>query len=122
MEWPLARNWGCTEDERRLEFACDRHLTAHDDALFRALTRDAPAPVVFRWLCQMRAAPYSYDWIDNFGRRSPRQLTPGLDQLEVGQSVMTLFDLVDFEIPRHLTIRSRPSRLFGQFAATYLVA
>jgi hypothetical protein len=121
MAWPDARHWGSTAAERQLPFACDRHLDRVDDAVFRAVSIDAPAPLVFRWLCQLRAAPYSYDWIDNFGRRSPRQLTPGLEDLRVGQSVMRIFDLVEFETPRHLTVRTRPSRLFGQYAGTYLV-
>jgi hypothetical protein len=121
VAWLDIRNWGSTETERQLPFACDRHLDAYDDAIFRAVSVAAPAPLVFRWLCQMRVAPYSYDWIDNLGRRSPRQLTPGLEDLQVGQSVMQIFDLVEFEVPRHLTLRTRSSRLFGQFAGTYLV-
>jgi hypothetical protein len=73
----------------------------------------------------MRVAPYSYDWIDNFGRRSPPQLTPGIENLAVGQDVMTIFDLVDFEIDRQVTIRMKPktiaSRIFGDAAASYLI-
>jgi hypothetical protein len=73
----------------------------------------------------MRAAPYSYDWIDNFGRQSPRQLTPGIDHLAVGQDVMTIFDLVDYEIGRYVTIRMKPksaaSKIFGDVVASYLI-
>jgi hypothetical protein len=84
---------------------------------------DAPPAMVFRWLCQLRAAPYSYDWIDNCGRQSPRVLTPGLEQLAVGQRVMRIFDLIEFEDDRHLTLILRRGReLFGDIAATYLVA
>jgi len=88
--------------------------------VFRAVTVDAPADVTFRWLCQLRLAPYSYDWIDNYGRQSPRSLTPGLESLAVGQSVMRLFELVDFTPGRQLTARSKPSA-FGVFVATYVV-
>jgi hypothetical protein len=70
-------------------------------------------------------APYSYDCIDNLGRRSPRRLTPGLDQLAVGQRFMTGFELVDFEKDGHLTLVARASfaSVFGleALAVTYLV-
>ena len=112
--------WGSTAAERERSFPCDRHLPDHDAALFRAVDVAAPAPVLFRWLCQLRAAPYSYDWIDNFGRRSPRELTPGLDALAVGQRVMTMFTLVDFDADRHVTATTR-SAIFGSIAATYAV-
>ena len=73
----------------------------------------------------MRVAPYSYDLIDNGGRQSPRQLTPGVDQLALGQDVMTIFELADFERDRHLTIRmkrnSSASRTFGDIACSYLI-
>ena len=74
--------------------------------------------VVFRWLCQLRVAPYSYDWIDNFGRESPQTLTPGLEHLAVGQRAMTFFDLVDLEPGRRLTLRSRGTT-FGVAVVTY---
>src|ERR1043165_6990385 len=87
----VAYTWGTTAAERALPFPCDRWVTQADEPLFRGVDVDAPAPVLFRWLCQLRVAPYSYDWIDNFGRRSPRELVPGLDALAVGQPVMTFF-------------------------------
>jgi hypothetical protein len=113
--------WGSTASERAMPFACDRHLAAPDLELYRAVDVAAPAPVVFRWLCQLRVAPYSYDWIDNFGRRSPRDLVPGLEELEVGQRVMRAFELVEFEPDRHLTALARGDSLLGDVAATYLV-
>jgi hypothetical protein len=115
------RTWGSTADERRMSFPCDRHVSDPTDAYFRAVDVDASTERTFRWLCQLRAAPYSYDWIDNLGRRSPRELTPGLEQLQPGQRVMTIFDLVEFEADRHITIKLRNPRFFGELAVTYLV-
>ena len=85
----LAHTWGTTPEERRLPFPCDRLLPHPHASLYRGVTVQAGPSVVFRWLCQLRAAPYSYDWIDNVGRQSPPTLTPGLDHLAVGQPVMT---------------------------------
>jgi hypothetical protein len=116
----IAWTWGTTAAERAHPFPCDRWLPGADDALFRAVDVDAPAAVAFRWLCQLRVAPYSYDWIDNFGRQSPRALTRGLDPLAVGQRVMSFFEIVEFEHDSHVTAVTR-SALFGEIAASYVV-
>lgn len=113
-----------------MAFPCDRLLAQPDLAYYRGITIHAPPGEIFRWLCQLRVAPYSYDVMDNLGRRSPQELTPGLDDLTAGQRVMGVFELVDFERERHLTIRLRfdrfESRFYGLFlsdlAASYLVA
>jgi hypothetical protein len=119
--WPdLVRHWGSTSSERARPYACDRLLAESDPALFRAVAIEAPSAVVFRWLCQLRAAPYSYDLLDNRGRRSPQKLTPGLEQLRPGQRVMTIFELVEFETDRSITLRHR-GPLFGELAVTYRV-
>ena len=120
--WAIANTWGSTAQERQLDFACNRFVPNPDQSLYRAVTVDASPATLFRWLCQLRAAPYSYDWLDNFGRRSPRRLTPGLDQLQVGQRIMTVFRVVAFERDRHITaVLQGASRLFGDLAITYLI-
>jgi hypothetical protein len=116
-----ARHWGSTAAEREMAFACDRYVSEPDDVLFRAIDVRAAPPLVFRWLCQLRAAPYSYDWVDNLGRPSPRTLTPGLAELREGQRVMTIFELAEFEPDRQLTLRLRNPRLLRDLAVTYLV-
>lgn len=119
--WPEAvYDWGSTAAERAEPFPCDRLIEDPGETLFRALDIDAPAARVFRWLCQLRAAPYSYDLVDNFGRRSPRRLTPGLERLERGQPVMRIFRLVDFEPDCSLTISARTT-FFGDIACSYRV-
>ena len=120
-----AFTWGTDAAERRLPFPCDHFVERADAVYFRGVTVGARPATLFRWLCQMRAAPYSYDWIDNRGRRSPRALTPGLERLAVGQSMMRIFTLVDFARDRHLTLRIKHGigafSLFGDLAMTYLI-
>src|ERR1700675_110439 len=121
----VAYTWGTEEAERHLPFPCDRHVEHAGAAYFRGITVRSTPATRLRWLCQMRAAPYSYDWIDNGGRRSPRTLTPGLDDLAVGRSMMRIFTLVDFARDRHLTLRIKHGTgafsLFGDLAITYLI-
>jgi hypothetical protein len=117
----IVRVWGTTVEERAAPFPCDELLPDHSETYFRGVTVRADAPVVFRWLCQLRVAPYSYDWIDNLGRRSPRRLTPGLERLSVGQPFMRIFDLATFEPGRHLTLRLREPGLLPPLAVSYVV-
>ena len=90
----------------------------------RAVAMEAPREVGFLWLCQMRCAPYSYDWLDNFGRRSPREADPSLTGLEVGQSFMTIFELVGFAAPSSVRLRMKegwPTAAFGAIDLTYSI-
>lgn len=116
MLW--AQTWGSTAEERARSYHAADLVPGR--LLYRAVDVDAPAATTFRWLCQLRVAPYSYDLIDNFGRRSPRTLTPGLEQLAVGQRFMTIFELAAYEPDRSITlVLRRGSRLFGALAVTY---
>ena len=121
----ISETWGTEPEERRLAFPCDDMIHQADDALYRGVTVNAPQATVFRWLCQMRAAPYSYDWLDNGGRQSPRELTAGLENLAIGQDVMRIFKLTGFEKDRHLTLRlkakSGASKTFGDIAVSYVL-
>jgi hypothetical protein len=116
----LVDTWGSTESERAERYPCDDLIDGPRHELFRAVDVDAPADLVFRWVCQLRVAPYSYDVLDNLGRRSPRELTPGLDDLAVGQRVMTIFRLAAFAPGRSITVDANTA-LFGYVAVTYRV-
>jgi len=122
----IAYTWGTRPEERGLSYPCDLLIPNPDDSLYRGVTIDASSQTVFRWLCQMRVAPYSYDWIDNGGRESPRTLTPGLEDLALGQDLMEIFQLADFAPDQHLTLRIKPNsraqRIFGDIAGSYFVA
>src|SRR2546425_9703943 len=97
----VAATWGTQPSERALPFPCDDYVDRPDAVYYRGITVQAPPASLFRWLCQLRAAPYSYDWIDNGGRRRPQTLTPRLDDLPVGQSGMRIFPLAAVAPGRH---------------------
>jgi hypothetical protein len=119
---PATRFWNTTRAEAEMLFPCDRLAPNLMATYFRAVTVRAPSTVVFRWLCQLRVAPYSYDWLDNGGRTSPQQLTPGLEELVLGQKVMTIFTLKDFEPDRSITVATRPTaKMFGEVWVSYMI-
>ena len=76
----------------------------------RAITLDAPPSEVFPWLRQLgfgRAGWYSYDIIDNLGRRSARKVNPDWQSLAVGDEVPggpASFTAVVVDPPRALVI------------------
>ncbi len=91
------------------------------EVLRAVVVRAAPA-TVFRWLCQLKVAPYSYDLVDNLARRSPRALTPGVERLVQGERVARVFVLESFEQDRSMTLRTATHgsrRLFGDVAMVY---
>jgi hypothetical protein len=102
----LGQNWHATPSERAAPLPCDALVTGAFIQADRAITINATPANVFSWLCQLRVAPYSYDILDNFGRRSPRQRTPELAQLEIGQRFMALFTLQSFVGGEQITLRT----------------
>jgi hypothetical protein len=52
---------------------------------WRGVTVHTSAADLWPWVTQIRLAPYSYDWIDNLGRRSPQHLRH-LDDPMVGEN------------------------------------
>jgi hypothetical protein len=113
--------WGSTAEERAESYPCERHIEAPSGVCYRAVDVDAPVELTFAWLCQLRVAPYSYDWIDNYGRPSPRTRDPENERLTVGQQAMRIFTLVEFERDTHLTMVITKTKLFGAVAVSYSV-
>ncbi len=107
--------------ERAAKRPCD-DLAPNAYRFDRAISIDAPPAVVFSWLCQMRAAPYSYDFLDNTGRRSPRTRSAELTDLAVGQRFVRIFgrvhvfELVAFSTDEYITLQQRDFGRITQIA------
>ncbi len=117
-------NWNATEAERVQAYPCDVLIPLPQHMFFRAIDVAAPPGLVYRWLQQLRVAPYSYDWADNFGLPSPARLTPRADPIVAGQRLMHILRIVSFEPGRSLTATATNPvgrLLFGRLAGTYTV-
>jgi hypothetical protein len=115
--------------EKGESFWCDGLVERANVTRVRSVDVAAPPKIVFRWLCQLRVASYTYDWADTGGRRRPRELMPGLDRLELGQTMMGVYELAHFVPGRELTVRLDSGRMaelglekwHAPAATTYLV-
>ncbi|MGW5558057.1 polyketide cyclase [Micromonospora sp. NPDC003944] len=116
----IGDRWGVTTSETLRAYPCDDFVVAPTLQAWRGVRVDAPAAAVWPWVAQVRLAPYSYDWIDNRGRRSPRHLE-GLPEPQVGEAFTTaggrqLGRIVSVDPGRHLT-----STIMGAFMSYVLV-
>jgi hypothetical protein len=62
------RNWGATTEEQGAELPGDELVPGKATVTTRAVSIDAPAGEVWRWLVQIgqdRGGMYSYDWLEN---------------------------------------------------------
>lgn len=109
-----------TAEEIATHSPADELMPKDCDRWVRCITINAPHHVVYRWLCQLTVAPYSFDAIDFPGRRSPRTLTPGAEHLEIGQHFL-IFALTNFAPDAHIAGLSRPefARAYGHIAVSY---
>jgi hypothetical protein len=82
--WVIGDRWGVSDEEVVRAYPCDDFVTSPTLQAWRGVSIEAPAEAVWPWVAQVRLAPYSYDWIDNLGRRSPRELV-GLPEPRVGE-------------------------------------
>lgn len=86
----IGDRWGVTDAEVARRYPCDDVVQAPTLQAWRGVTVRAPADRLWPWVTQIRLAPYSYDWIDNLGRRSPRELR-GLPEPRAGEHFTAAF-------------------------------
>jgi len=70
----IGDRWGVTTSETSRSYPCDEFVSNPVLQAWRGITVRSESEHVWSWVKQIQLAPYSYDWIDNLGRRSPQQL------------------------------------------------
>ncbi len=116
----IGDRWGVTESETLRSFPCDDFVASPALQAWRGVHVETPAVAVWPWVAQIRLAPYSYDWIDNLGRRSPRELA-GLPEPQAGDRFTTaggreVGRIVSVDSGTHLT-----GTIMGAFMSYVLV-
>jgi proline iminopeptidase len=84
---PRLLRWGATDAEVTRSYPGQEIVPGGTRSATTATTIDAPAAVVWAWLVQMgvdRGGWYSWDRLDNFGRRSSDRIHPEWQQIAVG--------------------------------------
>ncbi len=106
----LFHHWGATADEIASAVAGDHLVPDARLVATRCIDLEAPPDEVWPWLVQIgfgRAGWYSYDWIDNLGRRSADRIHPEWQGLAAGDPVPggpMSFDAAIVDRPRAFVI------------------
>lgn len=105
----IGDRWGVTDAEVALHYPCDDVIAAPVLQAWRGVTVHATPEAIWPWIGQIRLGPYSYDWIDNIGHRSPQELRD-LPEPAAGQHFTTaagrpLGRILSISPRRHLTAR-----------------
>jgi hypothetical protein len=116
----IGDRWGVSDSEVLRSYPCDDLVASPTLQAWRGVSVEAPAEAVWPWVVQIRLAPYSYDWIDNLGRRSPQKLA-GLPEPRAGDRFTTaggreLGQIVSVEVGKQLT-----ATIMGVFMSYVLV-
>jgi hypothetical protein len=111
--------WGATAAEVEADYPCTGLIEGPAVASHRAIDVTADPATTFRWLCQLKQWSYSYSLLGGGG---PRRLSPGLDELAVGQQLL-VFRLTSYADGVHLTGTIQPELRgrYGEIACTYQV-
>jgi hypothetical protein len=83
----IGDRWGVSREEIARRYPCDDFVPAPVLEAWRGVTVNATPAEVWPWVRQLQLAPYSYDLIDNLGRRSPRHLCD-IPEPAAGQHLM----------------------------------
>jgi hypothetical protein len=107
-------HWGATNAEILGPVVGDELCPDAGVSATRCITVSAPPADVFPWIRQMgfgKAGWYSYDWIDNLGRRSATTINPEWQEVHSGSTVPggpIDFEATIVEAPRSFVLRVVP--------------
>jgi hypothetical protein len=102
--------WGATAEEINSSVVGDDLCSTATLVATRSITIGAPPQDVFPWIRQMgfgRAGWYSYDWLDNLGRKSASTIHDEWQTVESGDKIPagpTSFTATIVDAPRHFVL------------------
>jgi len=102
--------WGATNEEIHGSVVGDELCADATLIATRSITIKAPPQDVFPWIRQMgfgRAGWYSYDWLDNLGRKSATRVHEEWQSVESGDTVPSgpiSFTAAIVDPPRHFVL------------------
>jgi hypothetical protein len=87
---PWQLRWGATDAEVKRSMPGDEIVSQPSFNATRAVTIHAPAQNIYPWIVQMgvtRAGWYSYDLLDNLGRRSAEKILLEHQNIQIGDLI-----------------------------------